>query len=586
MKKESRFQFFDDLWDASAKNIAFASGVYCLIIAAFLAFNYAAEQSGLPEKERIYSQQLVEKKTLLAQDVTNEKLKSEIRELDLALRQQYFERKAFSDRGKYLLLVGVIILLLAVKKTVALQKKLPKRKTKNKDPLREARSMTQSRKAVSAASIIIFSGALALGFAPRVELPGASDGAEQIADAAPKSTYPTQEEIRQNWPRFRGPGGLGVAHYGQAPTSWDGESGEGILWKTEILLEGNNSPIVWGDRLFISGADENSKEVFCYSTTNGDLLWRSSAGLIPGAPTEEPRIFEGTGRTASTMAADGARAYAIFFDGSLVAFDFDGARVWAKHLGVPDSVYGFATSLMCYQDKLIVQFDQGYEDDDSSVLYAFDGKTGNIAWQTPRPVANSWTSPILAETSVGDQIITVSEPWVIGYNPASGEELWRVTMMGTDLAPSPVFAKDMAIIIQPNEWMAAIRIDGSGDVTETHVAWHIDCLAPDIGSPVTDGELIWLLNTMGTLSCFKAENGEMLYEHELDDMFQSSPVIVGEWIYMMSEKGKTYRVKTTPEFERAEEVPVLDEWILASPAITEGRIFVRGDRFLYCLGSE
>ncbi len=583
-KKDNRFQWLEHLWDASAKNIAIASGAYCIIVAAMLSINYAGGQAGLPEKERIYSQQLAEKKLQLSQDVENEQLRSEIRQLDLAMRQKFFERQAFSDNGKFLLLAGVIILLLSLKKTVALEKKPPKRRTKNKDPLREAKAMAQARKAISGGAVVILAAALGLGCFTTVELPIAGDDA-QLAEAEPAPAFPTQEEIRNNWPRFRGPGGLGVAHFDSAPTSWDGESGDGILWKTEILLEGNNSPIVWNDRLFISGADETVFEVFCYSTDSGDLLWRSNVGLVPGQPEEEPRVFDGTGRSASTMATDGQRVYAIFHDGTLVAFDFDGNRVWAKHLGVPDSVYGFATSLMGYQDKVIVQYDQGYEDDDASVLYAIDGKTGEVAWQTPRPVANSWTSPIIAETSVGEQIITVSEPWVIGYD-MSGAELWRANLMGADLAPSPIFAKDMAIVIQSNEWMTGIRVDGSGDVTESHVAWHVDCLAPDISSPVANGELIWLLNTMGTLSCFKAETGEMVYEHELEDMFQSSPTLVGEWIYMMSEKGKTYRVKTTAEFELAEEAPVLDEYILASPAFTEGRIFIRGDRFLYCLGSE
>ncbi|MBZ0256812.1 PQQ-binding-like beta-propeller repeat protein, partial [bacterium] len=515
-----------------------------------------------------------------------EELKLEIRELDQELRQQYFARLAFSARGKYLLLIGVIVLLLSLKKTVALQKKLPKKRNKNKDPLREIQSMTQSRQAVMGSGAVILAGALALSLVPSVELPSASDDAAQVAEAEAQATYPTQEEILQNWPRFRGPGGLAVAHYDSAPTSWDGESGDGILWKSEILLMDNNSPIVWGDRLFLSGADENTKDVFCYSTEDGLLLWRNPVGMVPGAPQEEPRVMEGTGRAASTMATDGSRAYAIFFDGSLVAFDFDGNRVWAKSLGIPDCVYGYASSLTCYQDKVIVQFDQGYEDDDTSSLIAFDGKTGEIAWKTPRPVANSWTTPIVAQTSSGDQIITVSEPWIIGYKAESGEELWRVKLMGTDLAPSPVFANDIAIIIQPNEWMAALRTDGSGDVTETHVKWKVDCLAPDITSPVTNGEFIWLVTSMGTLSCYKFETGEMLYEHEMDDMFQASPTVVGDWVYMMSEKGKTYRIKATAEFEQAEEVPFVDEWFLASPAFTQGRIFARGDRFLYCFGSK
>jgi len=466
--------------------------------------------------------------------------------------------------------------------TIAKPRPRPKRKSKEPQPNHEAEKMTQARKAVSVVGLIFLAGFLALTFMPTVELPLASN--DSSGPSAPD--YPSREEIQKNWPRFRGPGGLGISTHERIPVSWDSKTGEGILWKTEILLPGNNSPIAWGDRVFIAGADEKEKAVFCYSADTGDLLWRGTVNDVPSRSEEKLQVFEATGYAASTMTCDGSRVYAIFADGDIACFDFDGKRLWAKNLGLPDSIYNYSTSLTFYHNRVLVQYDQGEADDGISALIALEGKTGQIAWQKKRPVANAWTTPILIDTGEGEQLITCSEPWVIAYEPDTGEELWRADLMGTDLAPSPIYAQGLVLITQPNETMYAIRTDGRGDITETHVAWESDCLAPDISSPVSNGELIFMLTTSGILSCYETKNGEMIWEHEIDDMFQASPSIVGDWLYLLSEEGVTYRVKAAKEIEQAKETSFLDEWLKASPAFMDGRIFIRGDLNLYCVGSE
>ncbi|MFH1737686.1 MAG: PQQ-binding-like beta-propeller repeat protein [bacterium] len=576
----------DSAWYFTARGIAWVSGIFSLIVAGLLILNYMAAWSGLPEKEVLYSAKLAEKKASLIENPRDEELRKEIRSLDLEMRKDYFQRRTFSRRGCYLLLVGVAVFVLAMKKTAAMQKIKPKPKSQPKDSDLEARNRMKARRVVGVLGLVLLAGVLSLASIPRIELPVISSETPELAEESvpPTVKYPTDEEIQENWPVFRGPGGLGVSAFERVPASWDEKSGEGILWKAEVLLPGYNSPVIWGDRVFISGADEKSKEVFCYSTESGELLWRRRVENIPGN-VAEVKVYDYTGYAASTMACDGARVYAIFADGDLICFDLDGQRVWAKNMGVPDSVYSYATSLTFYRNLLLIQYDQGEDDDNLSVLYALEGKTGGIVWQATRPVANSWTSPILIDTGEGKQLVTCSEPWVIGYEPSTGEELWRANLLGTDLAPSPIYAQGLVFVIQPNETLFALRTDGRGDVTETHVAWTVDCFAPDIPSPASNGELIFLLTSLGILTCYETQTGEMCWEHRFDDTFAASPSVAGDWLYLLSEEGAMYRVKAAREFEEGI-TSHLDDRISASPAFMDGRIYIRGDKHLYCLGNK
>ena len=504
-------------WYSAAKNIAIISGVFSLVVASLLLFNYLSDGKH-PVKEPVYSSKLLEQKAQLAQNPRNEELKKEIRKRDFELRQGYFQRLAFSNRGKYLLLFGLIIFIASLKTALELRKARPKPKPPVNDASIEKKEAVYAQKAISILGLIIVCFAVVLSLLPRIELePSPSskkDGQKGIASAKPE--FPTQAEILKNWPVFRGPGGVGVSTHEKIPVSWNGQTGEGILWKTALqTLPGNNSPIVWGNRLFFSGATEKEKEIYCFSTGKGELLWKGPIKNVPGNTGKKINASKDSGYAPSTMACDGSRVYAIFVDGDVACFDFDGKLLWAKNLGTPDSIYGYATSLNFFQNRVLIQYDQGTADDGKSVLYALDGKNGNIAWQTKRPVANSWTSPIIINSGTDEQLVTCSEPWVISYNPVSGEELWRANLMGTDLAPSPAYGKGRVFVVQPNESMFAIKPDGRGDITESHVAWKKECLAPDICSPVSNGDLIFLVTSSGIMSCYDTQSGEMAWDHDL-----------------------------------------------------------------------
>jgi outer membrane protein assembly factor BamB len=267
-------------------------------------------------------------------------------------------------------------------------------------------------------------------------------------------------------------------------------------------------------------------------------------------------------------------------------------------LGIPDSSYGYASSLAMYRNLILIQYDQGGPDDGISRLIALDGFSGQTVWETKRPVPNSWSSPIV--TKVGDQfqLITCGDPWVIAYDPAKGTELWRAKCLYGDIAPSPTYANGLVFAIEPYSKLVAIRPDGRGDVTETHIAWSTEEGGPDICSPVSNGELIFLLATEGFLTCYKVADGKRLWEQDLRENFFASPSLVpapasgeasrgsgGDKLYLLTEDGVMFIVQAGPEYKELARCE-LGEECRASPAFADGRIYIRGLENLYCIGKK
>ena len=386
------------------------------------------------------------------------------------------------------------------------------------------------------------------------------------------------------WPRFRGPGGLGISAYANLPQRWNGRIGEGILWKTAVPLPGENSPVVWKDRVFLTGANESRREVYCYHAHSGRLLWRRPVSTL-GSGAEPPEVMEDTSFAAPTAAVDGERVYALFANGDLACFDLSGHAVWARSLGTPDNVYGHASSLLVHEGMLLVQYDQGEAEDAKSALLALDARTGETIWEVPRPVPNSWTTPIVIDTGEGKRIIAAADPWVIAYDALSGVELWRANCLGGDVAPSPVYGADLVFVVNADAKLAAIRPGGADDVTKTHIAWEAeDYDLPDIASPLATDEFVFLLSTGGTLSCLAARDGTKLWTAELKAGFRASPSLAADRLYLLSEDGVTFIVAAERQYRllgRCE----LGEPANTSPALVDGRIYVRGKRHLYCIGT-
>ncbi|MBI3910140.1 MAG: PQQ-binding-like beta-propeller repeat protein [Armatimonadetes bacterium] len=392
------------------------------------------------------------------------------------------------------------------------------------------------------------------------------------------------KEWEQNWPGFRGPGGVGIAATSDAPTRWDGAQGEGILWQASVPLPGWNSPVVWGDRVFLSGADQHRREVYCFDAHRGTLLWRKT---VPSPPDMgEINVADDTGYAPSTMVADGRRACAMFVNGDVACFDFAGKLLWLRRLGVPDNSYGHASSLAMYGNGVIIQFDQGSSaEDGKSALLALDAATGKTVWQVKRPVPNSWSTPIIIRAGNREQIITCANPWVIAYDPRSGSELWRAECLGGEVAPSPTFGSGYVLACNLGASLTAIRPDGTGDVTRTAVAWSSSENLPDIVSPLCNGELIFLTTSEGMVTCLEARMGKKVWEHSFETPVRASPTLVGNRVYLMDTKGTMHIFEAGRAFKEMG-TAALGEEAHASPAFVHGRIYIRGRQHLYCVGSR
>lgn len=423
-------------------------------------------------------------------------------------------------------------------------------------------------------SVVALVLANAAGFEVLVSRTGGSEG---LAAA----DYAAAAEMRLNWPQFRGPGGDGLVPT-NPPAATAAQEGAAIAWQVELPAPGFNSPIIWEERLFVCGGDAAKREIFCYGTRAGELLWRLPVENVPGSPAEPPEIPEQAGYAPSTMATDGRRVYAIFANGDVAAFSLDGRPVWAKNLGVPRNPYGHASSLVTWQGRLLVQFDQGEVEQNLSKLYAIDGATGRVVWHKARPVSVSWATPMVVEAAGKPQIITLSVPWVIAYHAESGVELWRFEGLHSEVTPSPARAGEVILATTPNESVTAIRADGHGDVTKTHVQWTAEDNVPDISSPVANRELVFTVNTPGMLTCFDAKDGKKLWEHDLAMECHASPTAAGNRVFVVATQGVLIAVEAGRAFKEVARTE-LGERVFASPAFARGKIFMRGMKHLFCI---
>ncbi len=361
--------------------------------------------------------------------------------------------------------------------------------------------------------------------------------------------------------------------------------GTNVLWRSPIPAPGHSSPVVWGDRVFISGGTAAKREVFCYSATNGALLWERAVANVPGSPAKAPEVPEDTTYAAPTTATDGRRVYVIFANGDLAALNFDGSVAWAKYVGPLKNAYGYAASLAVWGNNLLVQLDQGDSPAEGSKLISLQGANGRVLWERSRPVPASWATPIVVEAAGKTQIITLANPWVIGYSLADGEELWRAQLLENEVVPSPVFAGGLVLLISPGAKLIALRPDGAGDVTKTHVAWTAEGDIPDIVSPVSQGGLVFTVTGGGIVKCFATSDGKKIWDKFVDVDVEASPGIVGGQLFIVGQNGLLVMLRAGREFQEIGRCQLPDKF-LASPAFAGGHVFLRGATNLYCLGPD
>ncbi len=601
-------------------NTAIVAFVFSFIVAILLMLNYYQLKANDPlELESM--ELLVER---LKDEPNNEALKNEIRSLDLLARKAFFTSQWQVKTGRYLLLLGAITWIFAMRYYFTARSRIAEPDAEQVSEV-SARSFSQRWIMIAGGTILLLaflasfaandhlklyqaSGegevgepavdesieVIAITETPDVgeveadvlaesQLEGESEADNDLADQSggeesPEESAPAalSELAGTHHNGFRGPFGNGVSQHKNIPVDWDGAAGRNVRWKTEIPKQGYNSPVLWEDKIFLSGGDKSVRSVYCFSAKTGELLWQQEVRDIPGSPATPPRVTEDTGLSAPTVTTDGTRVYAIFATGDIIAFTMTGKRVWARNLGVPDNHYGHSSSLIIWKNHLLVQYDSNK----GGKLLSLDTSTGNTRWETKRQVGISWASPILAEIEGNTQVILSAEPLVAGYDPETGEELWSVDCMMGEVGPSPAFGG--GLVYAANEYARLVAIKpGAADP----VVWENDEYLPEIASPVVSGGLIFIATSYGVLACFDAASGEKYWEEEAPQGFSASPLVADGKLYAM-DSGGTMHIFSLSKEKKKLGAPVLGERAYASPAFSEGTIYLRGEKYLYCIGNE
>jgi outer membrane protein assembly factor BamB len=559
---------------------AWITGVFSLVVGLLLLAGYVRNRSDNP----LTSIKVGDLKAKLREAQGDQPaLKEEIRRTDLGQRQLYFRYQDRMKPGVYLLVGGVTSFVLCMRLRGVFQRRIATAAPRF-DHLLDGHQH-RARWSVAATGGLVFCALLAVAFRWTPALPDKTIASPALSGTAQSAApdFASAEEYARNWPRFRGPAGNGWSGATNLPQKWDPGTGNGILWKVPAPGPGLNSPIVWNDLVFLATADLDERAVHCVDANSGKTLWRQTLARLARTGAAETQGSPATGYAAPSLATDGRRVYAMFGTGESAAFTLDGKQLWVKNHGPLKNTYGHASSLATWHDHVIIQLDQGESEDNRSRLYALSGVTGEIIWQHPRKVGASWASPIVLEHAGKAQVIALAVPNIVACDVNTGAELWRVEGLNGEVTPSPAFASGLLFAISPSEKLMAIRPDGSGNVTKTHVAWAVEEGIPDITSPAADGELLFNLTSSGLLTCLDAKNGTKQWDHDFEMEFHSSPGIADGKLYLFSLKGTALVVKADRKFTELSLVEMSDSFE-ASPAFAANRIFARGETNLWCFG--
>ncbi|MBI5093733.1 MAG: PQQ-like beta-propeller repeat protein [Candidatus Hydrogenedentes bacterium] len=597
MLEKREFERNDFYWRLSTA-VAVVSGLFSLVVFLLIVLNYLQFRDADPVNNLLITKMRQEYAGLPQKD---DALAERIRDLELLNRKAFFTSQVFLRSGAIMLLVGVSVFMIALKNSLRWRRERPVPEatpTADKEFLAYARSRQLimwagvALLAVGMAATLMTESEVVKGAGGVAAIPpgplAKSDTSPSTGAAAEKTQVaslpatvsvpaPTWEAMEKNWPSFRGPGATGAAHFTNAPVDWDVEAGTGIRWKSDVALPGSNSPVIWEKRLFISGADDKTREIYCYDIDSGKLLWKQSVDNVSGSPQTPPKVSEDTGYAAPSMAALGGQVFAIFANGDLVAYDAEGTRQWGFNVGLPDNHYGHSSSLLAFEKLLYVQLDQRKE----AKLIAFDVATGKPVWTAKRKTI-SWASPILARTAFGPQLILNSETTVDAYDPQTGAALWSQECLGGEVAPSPAYSNGVVFAANEYATASAIQLNKSEQGVTPQILWKYDELLPEVSSPVGDGERFYFGTSAGQLVCLDAKSGKKLWVQEFSDGFFSSPVLVGDRIYILDNEGHMHIVAASSTYKLIA-TRNMGEKTFATPAFLEGRIYLRTIDHLFCI---
>lgn len=426
---------------------------------------------------------------------------------------------------------------------------------------------------------------------------------------------PTVEAKGGNWPQWRGPEGQGVSSEKGLPTEWSAT--KNVKWKTPIAGRGHSSPIVWGKRIFLTtaiegevipgakagvthkmadgsdfvhpdamGADrKHTFKVVALDRETGKILWERVAyeGAVSDSRHKKASF------ASSTPATDGKYVFAFFGTEGLYAYDYNGKLVWKQNLGkLGTASVGYGVSPILYGNLVIMQCD---DSGSNSFIAAFDKKTGKEAWRVARKVDLTWSTPVLVRTAKGTELVASAAEAIIAYDPQTGKELWRHEGLKSNAVNTPVVSNDLVVITSgyPAKIALAIRAGGSGDITGTpQLVWKYNKGTAYVPSPILYGDYLYLMTGNGSITNLEAKTGKVLYEAARvpkPAAFMASPVAFEDKLLLTSEEGDSYIIRAGAKHEVIR-TNSLGEPVYASPAIADEKLFIRGEKNLYCITQQ
>lgn len=405
-----------------------------------------------------------------------------------------------------------------------------------------------------------------------------------------------------NWPAWRGPNGDGHSAEKNLPTQWS--KTDNVRWSIALPDAGNSTPIVWGNRVFVTQASEKKdwpppgaggpasayrRSLICFDRATGRQLWQRDTIYKEKESTHPTNPF-----CSSSPVTDGERVVAWFGSAGMVCYDLEGNEKWRKDLGKFEQIWGNASSPIIYKDLVILWCGPG----ERQFLIALKKDTGEKVWEHTEPGGSagtkgttwvgSWCTPIVIKVADHDELIVGVPEKVKAFDPTSGKELWFCSGLSKLVYASPVYADGVVVVMSGYHGPAlAVRTGGQGDVTQTHRLWHHAQQIPQrIGSPVIVEGRVYLLNEIGVMQCFDLKTGKDLWDKpRLEGKSWSSIVATDGNLYVLSMEGSTFVLKSGPTFERIAK-NTLGAHTLSSLAISDGDLFIRDDKHLWCISNK
>jgi len=394
--------------------------------------------------------------------------------------------------------------------------------------------------------------------------------------------------LGESWPRFRGPNGAGISGDRDVPVQWTDK--DGVLWRTELAGAGNSSPIVWGNRIFLESASTDGKErlLLCLNTADGKVVWSRSVHGV------RAKMHNKNSYASSTPATDGQRVYAVFWDGSdilVYAYDFDGNFLWKHGLGEFRSQHGGGASPLVYRDKVYLMNDQ----DGAAEIVALNARTGEEVWKVARPPFRAcYSTPFLLEKDGKEaELIVASTAGIGSYRPDTGAANWSYdwtfdgmplrTVASAVASPGFIFANSGDG--SGARHTIAIKLEDGIAGPKPNLVWQEKKAFPYVPCMLAYGDHLYYVNDKGMASCHVAATGEELWNERLGGDVSASPILINGKIYAVNETGTVYVFAAAPTFKLLARNQLGEkEKVLATPAVADNRLYIRGARSLYCIG--